>query len=382
MHLAAALMVKDEAARILVTLQSVQKHVDGFILFDTGSTDDTVELARAFALEHHMPFHLLEGIFEDFSTSRNKMLAFAESQIVADSQTGRYTHALLMDCNDELKLDAGKYGTLKTHLSQQNTLNAGYYVHQNWFIHRGYELNYYNIRIIKLNSGWLYKGVVHEYLNASLPDMATATLNSDIIIFQDRSKDDGKSAARWHKDLILLKKELALHPTDARTQYYLAQTYECLGLSTDAAYAYKVRSENTDGFYEERFNSLLKCAGYETDENKKIVLYLTAFEVVARAEPLVELSRLYRVKGQNLLAYTFANLACDLSYPHHCTLFVNDKCYQHDRWQEAGISSYYVGEFDKGRQACMKAIESGFDTELNKKNLEYYLLHEKMDPRQ
>jgi tetratricopeptide (TPR) repeat protein len=143
-------------------------------------------------------------------------------------------------------------------------------------------------------------------------------------------------------------------------------------MKKDAMFFYKQRANNKDGFFEERFNSTIKCGELERDEDERVKWYLKAYQVIERAEPLVEIVKIYRKKEKFRLAFLFAKLACDLPYPSNCVLWVNQKCYNHDRWQELGIVAYYVKEYELGKKACEKAIESGHDSDLNKKNLLFY----------
>lgn len=45
-QIAVAIMVKNEEKRIEITLNSIKDEVDGIILFDTGSTDNTVGIVK------------------------------------------------------------------------------------------------------------------------------------------------------------------------------------------------------------------------------------------------------------------------------------------------------------------------------------------------
>ena len=351
-------MVKDEEKRIETTLASVKSVVAGIIVFDTGSEDKTVETMKRFAKMHNLHFHLLQGQFEDFATSRNRLLEFADKHL--------YDYLLLLDSNDEYKSDKN----LKEVLDGRP--EHGFLLHQQWHIGPDNELDYYNIRVIKPSMGFRYKGSVHEYIE--VPQKALiGRLDEDVILYQDRVKDnDGKSQTRWKKDLMLLKKDIARNPNNGRTQYYLAQTYDCLNMKKDAMFFYKQRASNKDGFFEERFNSIMKCGELEQDEDERVKWYLKAYMLIERAEPLVEIVKLYRNKNKFKIAFMFAKLACDLPYPSDCVMWVNQKCYNHDRWQELSILGYYVEEYEVGKKACEKAIESGYDTDLNKKNLLFY----------
>src|SRR5690606_5434894 len=67
--IALVMIVKNGAATLARCLSSVQGHVDELIVLDTGSTDDTVAVARRFgARVHHFDW------VDDFSAARNAAL--------------------------------------------------------------------------------------------------------------------------------------------------------------------------------------------------------------------------------------------------------------------------------------------------------------------
>lgn len=55
-------------------------------------------------------------------------------------------------------------------------------------------------------------------------------------------------------------KKITVIPTNSRTQYYLAQTYDCLNMKPQAIAMYSIRAENCLGFQEERFLAMMKIA--------------------------------------------------------------------------------------------------------------------------
>jgi glycosyltransferase involved in cell wall biosynthesis len=363
MKLAAILMVKNESPRIRVTLDSIVPFVDGLVVFDTGSEDDTVNIVKEFSRESKIPLHLKIGTFRNFAVSRNELLAFADA--IPD-----YDYYLMMDSNDELVLSTTK-DVLKDKISEYDCL----YVHQKWHVGTDRDTDYHNIRIIKSRRGFEYVGPVHEYVKVPEDAKVGKLSSEEVTLFQDRTKDDdGKTRKRWETDVKILEKELTENPEEPRTQYYLAQTYACLGMLQKAKDAYEERSRNEKGFYEERFLSMMAVGDLEKDEYEKIKWYFKAYAFVNRAEPLVKMCRLFRSREMKLyeLSFAFAKIACDLDYPENCTLHVDRKCYAHDRWQELSISAYYVDEYEIGKRACEKAIASGYDKALNEKNFSYY----------
>ena len=94
-HISILMMLKNETKRLHVSLNSIKDFADSLVVYDTGSTDDTIEICEKFCKENNIIFRLKQGEFENFSTSRNISLDFADSFEDID-------YILLMDCNDEL----------------------------------------------------------------------------------------------------------------------------------------------------------------------------------------------------------------------------------------------------------------------------------------
>ena len=77
-HIAALIMAKNESKRIQVTLDSL-KNVNSIVFYDTGSTDNTIDIVTKFCNENKIKLRLKKGKFVDFATSRNVLLAYADS---------------------------------------------------------------------------------------------------------------------------------------------------------------------------------------------------------------------------------------------------------------------------------------------------------------
>lgn len=374
-NIAAVIMVKNEETFIHTTINSLKGHVDGLIMYDTGSTDRTISVSKKLAKHHGLHFHLLRGEFEDFATSRNHLLRFADTI----SDNFGYEYLLLLDCNDELKVSNT---TLKEYLNEFLKESHGtfpdtdvFHIQQKWFIGGASPImQYYSTRLIKPHKGLEYEGVVHEFLKTD--GRVVNKLDPDSVhIYQDRTNGDDKSCKRWETDLVLLEKELLKNRDNSRTQYYLAQTYDCLNMKLEAKKMYQIRADNTGGFQEERFISMLRLGTLSKElgeeKSEQIKWFYKAYFCDKRAEPLVELSKIFRELEDFQMSFYIAKIACSLEYPDRIFL-VNKKCYDHDRWQEISISAYYIGEFEEGKTACLKCIESGYNSDLNTYNLKFY----------
>ena len=54
-HIALLMMVKNEKKRLHVSLESVKDVVDSFVIYDTGSTDNTMEICEEYANKFNIP---------------------------------------------------------------------------------------------------------------------------------------------------------------------------------------------------------------------------------------------------------------------------------------------------------------------------------------
>lgn len=351
-NVAVLIMVKNEQKNIRKTLDSIIMFP--FVLvFDTGSDDDTISIAESY---HNTKVY--KGKFVDFATSRNELLSIAEKEVT------RQDYLLLLDAGDEFR----PYN--KNNPFDFSSGYISYLVPQVW--ESGYSNRYFNIRLIKNNNGFRYKGKVHEYLDQSHNSLERGTMNT-FEIYQNRRGDTAASSVkRWNQDLVILKNEVQCNPNNTRDLFYLAQTYDCLQNKNMAYQTYKRRSKIRNyGFYEEVFISLLKCGDNAPTWEKSLAWYMRAFNYIKRVEPLLKIVEHYIDKKNFHMAWMFVKMACELEYPSQCILFVDTDAYSYKRWHLLGIVSYYVDKPKDGKYGCIKAINAkGLD--IDKKNLEFY----------
>tara|TARA_Y100000389_G_scaffold58873_1_gene54843 strand:- start:217 stop:1476 length:1260 start_codon:yes stop_codon:yes gene_type:complete len=370
-HIAVLIMAKNEKKRLLITLESIKKIADSLVFYDTGSEDNTIQIAKDFCFENSIPFRLLEGEFKNFAESRNESLDFADSFEDID-------YILLLDTNDELK--GGE--TLRKNCEEfMNKSTTGFLLCQEWW--SGQFDKYYNIRLVKARQSWRYQGRIHEWIkNTKFENDEEQNeagelvfkLENEIIIYQDRTQDDDKTSKRFIRDKELLLEDHNENPDEPRTLFYLAQTCSCLGTWDEALKYYQMRSNIDTGFWEEKFHSFLRCGEISEklnfDWSESMNYYLKAFELCGRAEPMIKIVEHYKDKNW-LLCFSFAEIACKLDYPE-CLLFVDKLAYDYKRWHLLGISGWYANEFEKGKIGCLKALESGLSQELDQFNLKFY----------
>jgi glycosyltransferase involved in cell wall biosynthesis len=365
---ALVMMLKNEKKRLSVSLESARGLVSDLIVFDTGSTDTTIDILKDFAEREKIKLHLKCGEFVNFELSRNELLDFADTVDDVDV-------LLLLDCNDEIRCDKEK---LDSAVRTNSTITA-FHVAQEWW--SGQSTCYFTNRMIRPRRGWRYKGVVHEYLHNTNGSEPFIRLDKSIIcLYQDRTADDDKSKNRFPRDAELLLAEHSHDPNNTRTVFYLAQTYECLNDSANAYKYFEIRSQ-MDGFMEEKFIATLKLGKLARDLKHpwetQMGHYMRAFQLRKRVEPLVKIADHYRVEKDYLTSFMFVKMACELEYPHKDILFVNKIDYEYTRWHIMGVVAYYCNQFELGLTACERAIENGeqfkVDPTLDKSNMAYYV---------
>jgi len=355
------MMVKNEEKRIHVSLQSVLGFVNAIIIYDTGSTDRTLEIIIDFAEKNKINYYILKGSFVDFSTSRNMSLDYADTKDVH--------FLLLLDCNDELR--GGEELKNLARVAIGDKVSA-FLLCQEW--KSGNIDKYYNIRFIKARKNWRYQGSVHEWMDSKTDPSPPYRYADKIVIFQDRTQDDDKSQKRFNRDRDLLLQDYRKNPSEPRTLFYLAQTCSCLGLNDEAMYYAKLRLEQT-GFVEEVFHSYLRCGNCAISLNHSwhdaLIWYIKAYEHSSRAEPLISIAEHYIKEKKWHLGYMYVKEACRLKYPEECVLFVDRGIYDYRRWIVMGVIASHVGELKEGKEACLLAQKAD-DTEEVRDLLRFY----------
>jgi glycosyltransferase involved in cell wall biosynthesis len=365
-HISLVMMLKNEEKRLEISLYSVLGVISSLIIYDTGSTDSTVSILKKFSNDNNIPLYLMEGEFEDFSTSRNRLLDFADSIQDVD-------FLLLLDCNDQLRNGKNLIEFATKNLNNNN--ESAWMTMQEWF--SGITQKYYNVRFLRPKNNWRYVGVVHEYLTQYGNDKTFKNLNKieEVIIYQDRTADDDKSYRRFSRDRELLLNELQKNPKNARTVFYLAQTCQCLNLLEEAYKYYEMRTGMGD-FYEEVYLSYHNCGMLSEllnyDWNISLKWYMKSQDIIQRAESLVKIANYYRDKNW-MFSYHFAKMACELPLPQNVTLWIDMDIYEYERYHILGIAAYYYKKYDEGMKACEIAIKAK-NKQIDIDNLSFYNL--------
>lgn len=318
------MIVKDEVPVVRRCLASVVAHVDAYAIVDTGSTDGTQDIVRRFFQERGVPGVLRERPWRDFGSNRNEALALA-------AEHGDY--AFVMDADDVFVPAPGFSFDGLHHDAYRLTRRAG-------------AVDYAVERLVRTDRPWRWHGVLHEVLACDAPARVGALLGCviDSRCEGARSRDPHK----YRRDAQLLERELAAHPGDPRTLFYLAQSYRDAGDDHAAARTYLMRAR-AGGWDEEVYCALyqLACCLERLGEDWPTVLdaYLAAHAFrPARVESLHAAVRACRARGLWSLGYRLALPAVHLS-PTQDLLFVEREVVEWRLLDELAVCATWIGRW-------------------------------------
>ena len=316
-----SMIVRDEAHVVRETLDSVAPHIDYWVIVDTGSTDATIETIRSHMAARGLPGEIHERPWCDFGVNRTEALRLCD---------GKADYSWVIDADDLVVGDLDLSG-----------LRADSYL-----LRYGDDFRYWRKQIFRDGLGWRYEGVVHE--SPRCPGPATeerlqGAYHIDRRLLGARSR----AVDKYERDARLLRKAVERNPDDARSVFYLAQSYYDAGDHAQALEWYGRRAE-MGGWAEEIFYSLLRRAACLIQLGEPAELGLAAYMEAwqarpTRAEPLYEIARHYRSAKRFNLGYLFAKRAAELPLPQEDVLFLAADVYSWRAVDEQAVCAYHCG---------------------------------------
>lgn len=234
LRLSACLIVKDEQANLPECLASIAGVVDEIVVVDTGSCDDTVDVALAFGAK--------VGVFEwcdDFAAARNASL---------DLATG--TWALWIDADERLASN-----------SQTALLSAMIRPHFGGFtipiinflsedLKRD-QLEHRPCRLFRLLPEIRFEGRIHEQITPSIArlGMPVAQLEGATIEHYGYLKSEMAEKEKIKRTVAMLQAELGENPTDSFQHFNLGNAYFTAGEFEKAAKEFELAADKGNGDY-------------------------------------------------------------------------------------------------------------------------------------
>lgn len=341
-------IAKNEESVVRRMIDSVRSTIDTWVIIDTGSTDKTREVVKE-ALEG-VPGVLLERPWVDFGHNRTEAL---------DACVGVMDWAIMVDCDDSLVADGKRIPVEELEASGAD----GYYIE----LHHG-TMRHQRVQVFKISSGWRYCGVLHEYpdlkpINGVARHAKLETLKGFTMI--SRTNEGGRSMdpKKYEKDAAILQADVDTNPDNARSCFYLAQSYQNAGGHDDEAIKYYKKRIGMVGFYKEVYVCMQRLVNLVKSIDEKFSYAVAAFgNTPTRVEAITELLSTLRTLNVPFSYRVFCLASAFNDYNTHplvaqpSTLFEYTESYNWRFYDEFAICAFWVKEYEASKLACERAL--------------------------
>lgn len=322
------MIVKNESNVILETLNCLVKHfdLDYWVISDTGSTDNTIEIIKNFFNEKKIQGEIHENKWVNFEVNRNKAL---------DLCVGKSDYVLFFDADDLIQ---GNFILPK--------LDSDSYVFK--FKEENEDLLYSRRLIVKNNKKFKWKGVLHEVLieneNYQGKNLGNFFIEGDYSIISRHIGSRNLNKNKTYDDISILEsafKDERDYIFQSRYAFYLGKYYFGLSLKQKkyidkAIEWFKLRVSyhlDLDGIDDEIYCSLLSLGVLYNLKNCKkeaIDFWKKGVELDCnRAECLYSLINIYYLNREYRIAYEYGVKCVDLPLPSSDRLLVNKAIYDY-----------------------------------------------------
>jgi predicted O-methyltransferase YrrM len=300
------IMVKNGGDQFESMLQENFHLIDRWTILDTGSTDNTIDIINK-VLVGKKKGDLFQGPFINFRDSRNRCFELAGNAC-----------KFILTLDDTYVISGDLRGFLNEVRGDQLSTSFTLFIHSE-------DTEYGSNRIIKSDSGLRYIHKIHEVI--------TDKNNINVVIPNTRAKIidrrfdymENRTMSRKQLDLQLLYEEVEDDPTNPRSYYYLAQTYNLLEQYDKTYYYFLKRAEFTNsGFIQERIDALFEAARTANFKLNKpwpecLALYEKCYKVdESRPDAIYFIGIHYYLENDFETAYKYFKLGFEIGFPSHC----------------------------------------------------------------
>lgn len=337
------LMEKNESKIIERMLQSIIDDIDGFIILDTGSTDNTEQVMWDFLVtKHKKPGAIYRTDWYDFGTNRTIAVQLAH-------EMGKWL--ILMDADYRLEREnKAMPQAWKSQLpSLQNNPPA-------WLLLKTTgDLDYARPHLVLGSVRWCYVCRTHEYLSKSIHDKSNASFRQETFpaLMIDHVGDGQSKSDKMGRDIVLLLMDQMDDPKGERAPFYLANTLKQIRMFHWAIRSYK-QAMNRCGWNEENYCSAkgtLECMFQLPPGEVSFERMLSmALHGQTQNPERLELIAMFVRKIRNTREWwpKYSHVASSLlafqthaTYPSHQKLFIERPEHDFGIWQEASICAFY-----------------------------------------
>lgn len=326
------MIVKNEEDVLSRALSSATTFCDEIVIVDTGSSDQTVKIAKDFT------DNVCVSEFTDFSCARNLSLSKASGD-----------YLMWLDADDVVTPEnAQKFKSLKENLRDEDFVMCPYLTAFDEADNPVF--SYYRERIFKNRKGYRFEGKVHE-----------AVCPEGKIIFSDAAVQHRKTKpSQPLRNLLIYQRSLAQGEIlSTRDLYYYANELYQNNMHAQALAVYEEYRKRKNAFLPDLIQSFINSSNILLADNRYDDALREALRVLAYAAPtpavlcqigyVLQKQKKYDVSDYYYLAALTAKEASPFS-------FVNSDMSGYIPYVQLGYNGYMQGDVDKALYYTSKAL--------------------------
>jgi len=336
MSICLCMIVKNESKMIETTLAHLCERIPFayWVISDTGSTDHTRELIRAF-FQNRIPGELVEHEWRDFAYNRTKALECAYQKT---------DYVMVFDADDAI------VGTLTLPPLKEDRYMATF----------GTTESYLRPLLLTNRKIWTYKGVLHEYVDA--PEIrTTGMLTGNYYIHSGRTGARNQNKQKYQEDALLLEKAYQTELDESlkdRYAFYCAQSHMDAKQVNPAVEWYHTCLQRNGWTQEKYYASLQLGKLYAFQKKKEQAMEVWRNSVLydpERIEGLVMAAIYAQLHGDHALVNALYHRCKGYKRPSR-KLFLQNQLYEYEIEYLNSKSAYFVKDFESGYQCCKTII--------------------------
>jgi len=343
------MIVKNEGKIVRHTLQKLCEKVkfDYWLISDTGSTDNTIQIIQDFFKEIGIPGEIDEEPWRDFAYNRTHAI---------NKAFGKTDYLFIFDADDEivgdfvLPSDFGKYDSYHVYFGSEN-------------------FKYLRLPIVNNRKRWKYVGVLHEVISEVDKGQTSCTIEGNYYWISGRSGARNENPNKYYDDAQVLEKAFKKESEDPngdkglahRYAFYCAQSYkDCGSKYVNEAIEWYQKVLTLNNWIQEKYVSCLEL-GYlykSKGESENACFYwLKTIEYdKERIEGVANAAEEYYNKGLHLLTNSLYLKYKNYKKDFQDKLFLHKHKYNDVLEYYNCISAFYVNDFESGYECCKKII--------------------------
>lgn len=345
-----ATMCKNEEHCIQNTLESVYKHIDYWVVCDTGSTDRTCEIVKNFFEEKGIPGELHVDEWVGFDHNKSLMMERAKDKT---------DYVLHLDADDLLinGLDFGK----------NDIGDDAYFMN----VTRG-TLKWMALIIFNNRLTWKFCGVAHTTIKCKEKESFTTKdiSNRNSYVSGEGIGSRAFDPKKFLYDAEKLKKQffdtlLSDHDDlNSRSAFYTGQSYQDYGMLEEAIKWYRLYTKLDVTWFEEIFECNMRIAYCMMKLNYKLSDIESQMSLAIniepdRAEPYYFMGKHCNEIGEYEKAYNYLRAAKSRDYKsvkEKYRLFIQETMYGIYNNDELSVACFWSDRFDEGYKYLLEIL--------------------------